>query len=160
MWAGNLRPPRMTSPALFFSWREANWRPSRSSRPILAVVLEGLAQAKRREFATDNEVGAAFGRFGRRGRDLRRARRATLLLLWTICISVIRRISQREMLYCVIFRISHFSRDRPSSNCRRRRQTRDPQIPLSRHSIIDKQADEIVILTIQHSARRLEYRDV
>ncbi len=31
----------------------------------LAAVLEGLAQAKRREFATDDEVEAAFGRFDR-----------------------------------------------------------------------------------------------
>lgn len=29
----------------------------------LAAVLEGLAQAKRREFATDAEVAAAFRRF-------------------------------------------------------------------------------------------------
>jgi hypothetical protein len=31
----------------------------------LAAVLEGLAQARRREFATDAEVEAAFGRFDR-----------------------------------------------------------------------------------------------
>jgi len=31
----------------------------------LAAVLEGLAQAKRREFATDDEVEAAFRRFDR-----------------------------------------------------------------------------------------------
>jgi hypothetical protein len=31
----------------------------------LAAVLEGLAQAKRREFATDEEVEAAFRRFDR-----------------------------------------------------------------------------------------------
>jgi Ca2+-binding EF-hand superfamily protein len=31
----------------------------------LADVLEGLAQAKRREFATDDEVEAAFRRFDR-----------------------------------------------------------------------------------------------
>jgi hypothetical protein len=31
----------------------------------LAEVLESLAQAKRREFATDAEVEAAFGRFDR-----------------------------------------------------------------------------------------------
>jgi hypothetical protein len=31
----------------------------------LAAVLEGLAQAKRREFATDDEVEAAFRRFNR-----------------------------------------------------------------------------------------------
>jgi hypothetical protein len=31
----------------------------------LPAVLEGLAQAKRREFATDDEVEAAFRRFGR-----------------------------------------------------------------------------------------------
>ena len=31
----------------------------------LAAVLEGLAQAKRREFATDNEVEAAFRCFDR-----------------------------------------------------------------------------------------------
>ena len=31
----------------------------------LAAVLEGLAQAKRREFATDAEVEAAFRRFDR-----------------------------------------------------------------------------------------------
>jgi DNA-binding transcriptional regulator YdaS (Cro superfamily) len=30
----------------------------------LADVLEGLAQARRREFATDEEVEAAFRRFG------------------------------------------------------------------------------------------------
>jgi Ca2+-binding EF-hand superfamily protein len=29
----------------------------------LVAVLEGLAQAKRRQFATDNEVEAAFRRF-------------------------------------------------------------------------------------------------
>jgi len=29
----------------------------------LAAVLEGLAQAKRREFATDGEIEAAFRRF-------------------------------------------------------------------------------------------------
>ena len=32
-------------------------------RAHLAAVLEGLAQAKRREFATDDEVEAAFRRF-------------------------------------------------------------------------------------------------
>jgi DNA-binding transcriptional regulator YdaS (Cro superfamily) len=31
----------------------------------LAAVLEGLTQAKRREFATDDEVEAAFRRFDR-----------------------------------------------------------------------------------------------
>jgi hypothetical protein len=31
----------------------------------LTAVLEGLAQAKRREFATDDEVEAAFRRFDR-----------------------------------------------------------------------------------------------
>ena len=31
----------------------------------LAAVLEGLAQAKRREFATDDEVETAFRRFDR-----------------------------------------------------------------------------------------------
>jgi hypothetical protein len=31
----------------------------------LAAVLEGLAQAKRREFATDDEVEAVFRRFDR-----------------------------------------------------------------------------------------------
>ena len=31
----------------------------------LAAVLEGLAQAQRREFATDDEVEAAFRRFDR-----------------------------------------------------------------------------------------------
>jgi hypothetical protein len=31
----------------------------------LATVLEGLAQAKRREFATDDEIEAAFRRFER-----------------------------------------------------------------------------------------------
>ena len=31
----------------------------------LTMVLEGLAQAKRREFATDDEVEAAFRRFDR-----------------------------------------------------------------------------------------------
>ena len=31
----------------------------------LAAVLEGLAQAKRREFAADDEVEAAFRRFDR-----------------------------------------------------------------------------------------------
>ena len=31
----------------------------------LAAVLEGLAQAKRREFATDDEVEAAFRHFDR-----------------------------------------------------------------------------------------------
>jgi len=31
----------------------------------LAAVLEGLARAKRREFATDDEVEAAFRRFDR-----------------------------------------------------------------------------------------------
>jgi hypothetical protein len=31
----------------------------------LAAVLEGLAQARRREFATDDEVEAAFRRFDR-----------------------------------------------------------------------------------------------
>jgi hypothetical protein len=31
----------------------------------LAAVLEGLAQAKRHEFATDDEVEAAFRRFDR-----------------------------------------------------------------------------------------------
>jgi hypothetical protein len=31
----------------------------------LPSVLEGLAQAKRREFATDEEVEAAFRRFGK-----------------------------------------------------------------------------------------------
>ena len=31
----------------------------------LAAVLEGLAQAKRREFATDDEIEAAFRRFDR-----------------------------------------------------------------------------------------------
>ena len=44
----------------------------------LAAVLEGLAQAKRREFATDEEVEAAFRRFDRRSCGTRRARRATL----------------------------------------------------------------------------------
>jgi hypothetical protein len=31
----------------------------------LAAVLEGLAQAKRHEFATDDEIETAFGRFDR-----------------------------------------------------------------------------------------------
>lgn len=41
-------------------------RESESIDPAhLADVLEGLDQARRREFATDEEVEAAFRRFGR-----------------------------------------------------------------------------------------------
>jgi hypothetical protein len=43
--AGNEGPPEKIDPA------------------HLPAVLEGLAQAKRREFATDDEVEAAFRRF-------------------------------------------------------------------------------------------------
>jgi hypothetical protein len=37
--------------------------PKKIDPPHLADVLEGLAQAKRREFATDAEIEAAFCRF-------------------------------------------------------------------------------------------------
>jgi predicted transcriptional regulator len=37
--------------------------PERIDPAHLAAVLEGLAQAQRREFATDSEVEAAFRRF-------------------------------------------------------------------------------------------------
>jgi hypothetical protein len=39
--------------------------PEEIDRAHLPAVLEGLAQAKRREFATDAEVEAAFRRFDR-----------------------------------------------------------------------------------------------
>ena len=39
--------------------------PERVSSADLAAVLEGLAQAQRREFASDAEVEAAFRRFDR-----------------------------------------------------------------------------------------------
>jgi len=39
--------------------------PERVAPAHLAAVLEGLAQAQRREFATDTEVEAAFRRFDR-----------------------------------------------------------------------------------------------
>ena len=40
-------------------------RPERVAPADLAAVLEGLAQAQRREFASDSEVEAAFRRFDR-----------------------------------------------------------------------------------------------
>ena len=40
-------------------------RPERVASAHLAAVLEGLAQAQRREFASDSEVEAAFRRFDR-----------------------------------------------------------------------------------------------
>jgi hypothetical protein len=44
----------------------ANEREPEEIDPVhLADVLESLAQAKRREFATDAEIEAAFRRFGR-----------------------------------------------------------------------------------------------
>ena len=39
--------------------------PERVARAHLAAVLEGLAQAERREFSDDSEVEAAFRRFDR-----------------------------------------------------------------------------------------------
>jgi hypothetical protein len=39
--------------------------PEKIDAAHLPAVLEGLAQAKRREFASDAEVGAAFRRFDR-----------------------------------------------------------------------------------------------
>ncbi len=58
----------MTLAAPFFTWRGVRQSLSRSIRPILAAVLEGLGQAKRREYAMDDEVEAAFRRFDMRGR--------------------------------------------------------------------------------------------
>ena len=42
---------------------DADEKPEEIDPAHLAAVLEGRAQAKRREFATDAEVEAAFGRF-------------------------------------------------------------------------------------------------
>lgn len=44
---------------------EGDGEPEEISATHLPAVLEGLAQAKRREFATDSEVEAAFRRFDR-----------------------------------------------------------------------------------------------
>jgi hypothetical protein len=48
---------------LHLAGREAEAEPLDPAH--LAAVLEGLAQARRREFARDNEVEAAFRRFDR-----------------------------------------------------------------------------------------------
>ena len=44
---------------------EGNGEPETIAPEHLAAVLEGLEQASRREFATDQEVEAAFSRFDR-----------------------------------------------------------------------------------------------
>jgi hypothetical protein len=44
---------------------EGDGEPEEISAKHLVAVLEGLAQAKRREFAADSEVEAAFRRFDR-----------------------------------------------------------------------------------------------
>jgi hypothetical protein len=44
---------------------EGDGEPEEIDAAHLPAVLEGLAQAKRREFATDSEVEAAFRRFDR-----------------------------------------------------------------------------------------------
>ncbi len=44
---------------------EGDGEPEEISAAHLSAVLEGLAQAKRREFATNSEVEAAFRRFDR-----------------------------------------------------------------------------------------------
>src|SRR5260370_38342429 len=70
----------------------------------LAAVLEGLAQAKRREFATDDEVEAAFRRFDRGSYGTRSVRRVTLRRSPSICALVIRpQHSRGEMGYCALF---------------------------------------------------------
>src|SRR5260370_13488250 len=75
----------------------------------LAAVLEGLAQAKRREYATDDEVEAAFRRFDWRSCDTRRVRHATLPRLPSTCVPVIRhRRSRWEMQYCALCKICRF----------------------------------------------------
>ena len=55
----------MTSPAPFFTWRGMRCKAEPVDPAHLTAVLEGLAQAKRREFAMDDEVEAAFRRFDR-----------------------------------------------------------------------------------------------
>lgn len=47
------------------SLMDADDEPEEIDPAHLAGVLEGLAQAKRRQFATDKEVEAAFRRFDR-----------------------------------------------------------------------------------------------
>jgi len=47
------------------SWATSNAEPEPIDPAHLADVLESLAQAKRREFASDEEVAAAFRRFDR-----------------------------------------------------------------------------------------------
>jgi len=47
------------------SLMDAHDEPEEIDPAHLAGVLEGLAQAKRRQFATDKEVEAAFRRFDR-----------------------------------------------------------------------------------------------
>jgi len=44
---------------------DRNGEPEQIDSAHLAAVLEGLSQAKRREFASDAEVEAAFRRFDR-----------------------------------------------------------------------------------------------
>ena len=46
-------------------WAEAAGEPEQVDPEHLPAVLEGLAQARRRDFATDEEVEAAFRRFER-----------------------------------------------------------------------------------------------
>ncbi|MBM3527917.1 MAG: hypothetical protein FJX62_07480 [Alphaproteobacteria bacterium] len=46
-------------------WAKAEAEPEPINPAHLPAVLEGLAQAKRREFASDEEVAAAFRRFER-----------------------------------------------------------------------------------------------
>jgi len=45
------------------TWASDEGEPEEIDPAHLSAVLEGLAQAKRREFATDAEVEAAFRRF-------------------------------------------------------------------------------------------------
>jgi len=61
---GYLRTPRMTSPAPFFTWRGVSRGGAGRSSPF-GGGAQGMAQAKRREFATDDEVEAASRRFDR-----------------------------------------------------------------------------------------------
>ena len=56
---------RMTSPAPLFIMARSEVEAEPVDPAHLAAVLEGVAQAKRREFAMDDEVEAAFRRFDR-----------------------------------------------------------------------------------------------
>jgi plasmid stabilization system protein ParE len=125
----------------------------------LAGVLEGLAQAKRRHFATDAEIAAAFRRFERSSFTPRAARDRGAIADYVREKNPAAALRVRAAILESLQNLVLFPQVGRLQKVEDVRKLVTRRYPYLVHYTIDETAEEIIVITIQHPAREREHSD-